>query len=306
MSQGADARYTPNYEYSLGTRRQKNDHVTLSYEEFDTKAHPPVNADTHEFQEGEFIPDGFFNRVGPACFTIPPPIFQWTYEYRRRAQIMLPFLYLGPWGCLADRGRLAELGITLLLAIRDKRLAMASLVSGRRAAEDLQIEGNTVDFADSQELITILPRLINYINSHISSPSSPARSGRTQRKVLLFCETGNGPSAAVAIAYVMVMLNITLPQALQYVSSRRFCIDVDDSASQLLLSFESILNAKRDVERARRANMAQSTAVSNVGRKRDATEFDMVDGDGDAMAVEAGESGEDDRRPLAPFEDRSG
>ncbi|RAK72405.1 dual specificity protein phosphatase family protein [Aspergillus fijiensis CBS 313.89] len=305
-SQGVGARYTPNHEYSLGTRRQKTDQPTVSYEEFDVEAHAPVNAENHAFQAGEFVPDGFFNRVGLLCFTIPPPMFQWSYEMRRQAQPLLPFLYLGPWSCLADRGRLVQEGITLLLAVRDKRLAMASLISGRRAAEALQIEDGTVDFADNQELITMLPRLINHINAHVASFPATEPSGHARKKVLLFCETGNGPSAVVAIAYLMVMLNISLPQALQYVSARRFCIDIDDPASQLLLSFESILDAKRDVEEARRASEAKNTPVRGACRKRDAAEFDMVEDDGYAMGLEAGEAADGNRRPLAPFEDRSG
>ncbi|RAL07183.1 dual specificity protein phosphatase family protein [Aspergillus homomorphus CBS 101889] len=303
MSQGSDARYNPNHEYSLGTRRLKTDYPTVAYEEFNVEAHQPVTAETHAFEEGEFVPHGFFNRVGPLCFTIPPPVFQWSYEMRRQAQALLPFLYLGPWSCLADRGRLAQEGITFLLAVRDKRLAMASLISGKKAAEALQIAEGTVDFADNQELIAILPQLIRHINSHVASSTSTG--GHTLNKVLLFCETGNGPSAVLAIAYLMVMLNASLPQALQYVSARRFCIDMDDSLSQLLLSFESILNAKRDVERARRASEAQNATVRAVARKRDATELDMDDEDVDAMALEAGEEAEG-RRPLAPFQDRSG
>ncbi|OJK04787.1 hypothetical protein ASPACDRAFT_109670 [Aspergillus aculeatus ATCC 16872] len=305
-SQGVSARYIPNHEYSLGTRRQKTDQPMVSYEEFDVEAHAPVNAENHAFQEGEFVPDGFFNRVGPLCFTIPPPMFQWSYEMRRQAQPLLPFLYLGPWGCLADRGRLVQEGITLILAVRDKRLAMASLISGRRAAEALQIEDGTVDFADNQELITMLPQLINHINAHVASFPTTEPSDHARKKVLLFCETGNGPSAVVAIAYLMVMLNISLPQALQYVSARRFCIDIDDPASQLLLSFESILDAKRVVEEARRASEAKNTPVRGGCRKRDAAEFDMVEEDGHAMGLEAGEAADENRRPLAPFEDRSG
>ncbi|PYI21554.1 phosphatases II [Aspergillus violaceofuscus CBS 115571] len=307
-SQGVGARYTPNHEYSLGNRRQKTDQPMVSYEEFDVQARQHVNAENHAFQQGEFVPDGFFNRVGPLCFTIPPPMFQWTYEMRRRAQSLLPCLYLGPWSCLADRGRLVQEGITLLLAVRDKRLAMASLISGRRAAEALQIEEGTVDFADNQDLIAMLPQLINHINAHVASFPATEPSGHARKKVLLFCETGNGPSAVVAIAYLMVMLNISLPQALQYVSSRRFCIDIDESASQLLLSFESILDAKRVVEQARRASETKNTTLKGASsRKRDAAEFDMVEEDGYAMGLEAGEAAADEnRRPLAPFEDRSG
>ncbi|PWY77486.1 dual specificity protein phosphatase 3 [Aspergillus heteromorphus CBS 117.55] len=301
MSQQDNAPHTPTFRYDLGLRQsQLSTYGSMPFEGLQFGQTEGLTPNRHQFQEGEFAPPGFFDKVDPAMFQLPTQNLQWSYEKRRMAQQILPCLYLGPWGCLSDRGWLNREGITLLLCVRDRRLAMASLMSGQKAAADLHIEADSFDTADNQELITVLPRAIRRINDHLFSSAPLGLANATNKKVVVFCETGNGPSALLVVAYLMVMFDINIPQALQIVQSQRFCLDLDDAATQLLTSFEAILNAKRDVEKANQsvANGLPSSSSTTPSRKREMSDTDGA-GDMDMDDMDVAQ-----RRAFAPFKDR--
>ncbi|KAI9038786.1 dual specificity protein phosphatase family protein [Aspergillus affinis] len=308
MSQEPSSHYVRTHEYAAGAARMQRVNfyaIPAADHEFCAQLET-VNSDSQCFPEGEFVPPGFFERVHTEMFTLPPRMNDWKYQMRREAQMILPFLYLGPWACLKDRVWLDREGFTLLLAIRDQRLAHARLVSGEKAATELGIETYAVDTENNQELIMALPRAIRLINDHVSTPANAQSHNSSRRKVLLFCETGNGLSALVLIAYLMVMFNMEFPQALQTVQLQRFCIDLDESLKHIMLSFESILAAKRDVESSRRmasANPGLATLATNDNKKRyleDSSDMeDNMDMDDHAGLFP-------NRRGTAPFQDRSG
>lgn len=266
----------------------------------------PFNATTHRFSEGDFVPLGFFQKVNPQLFNVSGTSQDWKYTMRREAQPILPFLYLGPWACLKNRAWLESDGFSLLLAVRDRRLAQLRLVSGEKAATDLGIQADTVDILDNQELISALPRAVHRINDHLLSHSI-ANPGSPAPKVFIFCETGNGLSAVVVIAYLMVMFNASLAQAIQAVHAQRFCIETDEEARVMLGSFESILAAKGDVEQTRRASRTLSVplgAPRSTSRKRDMDYRHEDESMADAMDVDEGRGQTEPRRFLGPFQDR--
>jgi hypothetical protein len=181
------------------------------------------------------------------------------------------------------------------------------VVSGQKAAAEVGIQTESFDIVDNQDLIARLPQAIRYINDHVSSPAISTTGAPIPRKVLVFCETGNGLSALVMIAYMMVMFNMDLNQALNFLHGQRFCIDLEESVKPLLGAFQEILEAKRDVEAARRAAVANSSLAAptmTLSKKRsfaDQVEDDAMEDHG--MEVEASAVG---RKPLAPFQDRWG
>lgn len=305
MSQQPSAHYVRTHQYVAGAGRvQRTNFYSLAGVELENEPHREfVSADTHCFPEGEFVPPGFFERVHSDMFALPAQMRDWKYHMRREAQMILPFLYLGPWGCLKDRVMLDREGFTLLLAIRDQRLAYARLVSGEKAATELGIETSSVDTVDSQELITALPRVIRLINDHISTPANAQSHNSSRRKVLLFCETGNGHSALVLVAYLMVMFNLKFVQALQIAHLQRFCIDVDEPLKQGLSSFESILAAKRDVESSRRIASANPglTTLATTTKKRGFEDHNDME---DSMDMDGYDSVFPSRQGIAPFQDR--
>ncbi|KAI9923827.1 hypothetical protein ASPWEDRAFT_172017 [Aspergillus wentii DTO 134E9] len=309
MNQQGLSTYVPTYEYTPGAVQP---HISIApppiFDDDNLCNKDPISPASHEFQEGDFVCPGFFERVDLDSFVHRFQAQEWNYEMRREAQAILPFLYLGPLACLRDRIYLAKEGFTLLLAIRNKRSAQARLVSGERAAAELGIEADCVDVDNNQELISAFPRAIRRINDHISSPDMGLSEIPHQKKILVFCESGNERSATVMIAYMMVMLNLDVSNALHVVQQRRFCVSIEEPLRQLLAFFESILVAKRDVEKAKRAAIANSnlaTPPMQISKKRS---FDDRHGD-ETMKDDDMEMDEDgdlaiDRRPMAPFRDR--
>ncbi|KAJ5158287.1 Protein-tyrosine/Dual-specificity phosphatase [Penicillium coprophilum] len=273
--------------------------------------------DTHEFAEGDFVCPGFFNHVDLGGFTRRFNPSQWTYDMRRQAQSVFPFLSLGPSSCLRDTDYIRSQGFTLLLAIRSRHSALARLVSGEKAAAEAGIMADTIDVLDNQELSSAFPRAIRRINDHLAgvdvgTDGMMPNVQKQKRKVLVFCESGNERSAGVVIAYVMVMLNVHSAEATHMIQQRRFCVSIEDNMKCILAAFESILSAKRDVERARQiivrgaATLAPPSAPPLLTKKRsfqDHKDDDIAIGE-DEMDMDADEDPFYDRMPNAPFQDR--
>ncbi|EEA25680.1 hypothetical protein TMatcc_006091 [Talaromyces marneffei ATCC 18224] len=291
VPQGPGELYTPAHDYhtSVPIPRQKMvPPLTLgTYSDDNMILEPPKE---HPFEDGEFVSPGFFDRAHHTWFSHHASTADWTYAKRRDAQQILPFLYLGPASMARDRGFVQNEGITLLLSIRDKRSAIARLLSGVKIAEELGIQADAVDVDSEQELISLYPKIIRAINQHISSGVS-ARPGLPPR-VLVFCESGNGRSASVVIAYIMSMMNLDMASAMWAVHHRRFCIDVGESMQTLLHSYQAILDAKREVAKARRQEASTSSSLAiqppshpggQLTKKRSFIEYD---GDANTSATD--------------------
>ena len=80
-------------------------------------------------------------------------------------------------------------------------------------------------------------------SSSSSSSSCRVPGGRT----LLFCESGNERSAAVAAAYIMQHLGGTTIQAIQLVQGKRFCVCFDDATKWMLTNYEPIWKARSQI-----------------------------------------------------------
>lgn len=302
---------------------------------------PPVlNAngipDLHLFQDAsvDYESSGFSNAdflstVTYGNFITANNMLEWKYEQRRTAQKILPFLYLGPMSAAKDQDFLQKEGITMVLAMRNTQSAHAKLL-GSRAAHELGLEVITIDVAGNQELIAAFPRGIEAINTHLSKMYRIQRAHATNAiaitgghgppmpgKVLIFCETGNERSATMVAAYIMAMYAQDVQTTLQIVQAQRFCVAYDDPLRNLLLTYESILKAKRDIhqatvaqshgnEQGRRVNESHIDGALRTTKpaKRtfdDAQEDDMdVDMDGFQGQMDAARF--EKREGLAPFQ----
>lgn len=261
MADGTSSRYAPTQPYfAIAPARPHLNLPPLSYTNDETSSGSVDLQKIHAFQPGEFASAEFLRSVGSECFDLNIRAPEWTYGMRRKAQMIIPFLYLGPSSATKDLDFLRAEGITLLLAIRSKQSAQARLVGGAKVAAELGIEADSFDVLDQQGLIAILPTIIRRINDHIC-PLGSTQAGSvpylnttgnssTQKKVLVFCESGNERSASVVIAYLMAMINLDLFTAIHAIQSHRFCISIEEQMRHALLSFQSILQAKRDVAKA--------------------------------------------------------
>lgn len=199
----------------------------------------------------------------------------WNYSERRNAQPILDFLYLGPSNVARDRDWLRANGITMLLAVRDMRMAHARLMFVDAVAQELGIQAEHIDTDGNAGMIQALPEAVRKINNHLlqvyhsqavlvpaagqtTTPAAAAaeEEGKTmfinkqefkRGKVLVFCETGNDRSPVVVIAYMMAVLGMSMIQACQFIHYRRFCVSLNEDVKYLLLTYEGILDARRTV-----------------------------------------------------------
>jgi serine/threonine/tyrosine-interacting protein len=250
---------------------------------------------------------------------------KWKYERRREAQLILPFLYLGPSSVAKDKEFLTKEGITMLLVIRDMKSALVRLLNADKIAQELKIESAAVDVAGPQALIAAFPVAIKHINDHLLSVFRRQALNDTDQsqgnitinpesfqrgKVLVFCESGNERSACVVAAYVMAMYGMDLVHAVQFVQSQRFCVALGDDMKGLLWSFQDILQAQRDVGKANHQHLERPMAVDNpviqtgnFGKRHIEDTFDE-----DTDMEDAGEMDEDrfeGRAKFVPFVDSS-
>ena len=272
---------------------------------------------------------GFLKTVTYDNFLIAGSFTEWRYEERRKAQNVLPFMYLGPISVARDVNFLRSQGITMVLAVRNTTSAQAKLL-GSKAAAELGIEGRTVDVAGNQELIAAFPRGIDIINAHLSTMyeiqqsteaqgmSASSRASSAPGKVLVYCESGNERSASLVAAYIMAMYSIPVAKAIQIVQNQRFCVAFDDASKVLLQTYGAILQAKRDVLQAGigppnhsmsvgtdQSRIQQARSVENKPaskRTLDETYEDDIDMDGDPGYTD--DDRFEGRGGNAPFQDR--
>ncbi|EEQ34252.1 hypothetical protein McanMca71_005041 [Microsporum canis] len=231
-------------------------------------------------------------------------LLDWSYEQRRTAQDILPFLYLGPATITRDKDFLVKEGITLLLAIRDRNRVQALTVNGEKSAAILGIDSDFLEVSNTQELISEIPNVIRRINSHLCPCAAHQPSGGKARKVLVFCDTGNEKSACVVAAYIMAMLQTRATAAASHVQVRRLCTNIG-STFDILKSFETILDAQRVIARNTVDHQSQSGGLESnhqVSRKRS---FQVAQksqlADGEAMDIDLSqEIGDYPSRPSHP------
>lgn len=279
---------------------------------------------TFDFESSGFANAEFLKTVTYGNLLNHNSVFEWKYEQRRTAQQILPFLFLGPMSAAKDRSFLQSQGITMVLAVRNTMSAQAQLL-GSKAAQELGIVVKSIDVAGNQELIAAFPKGIEAINEHLSqmyrlqqtramhaTAITGGHTPTTSGKVLVFCESGNERSASLVTAYIMAMYSTDLVKAIQIVQAQRFAVAFNDSLRDLLLTYSTILQAKRDVVRAHvpaaipylgvataTGNNAERT--TNPGRSTKRTLHDANDDDTD-MDIDGGHMQMDDGR----FEKRDG
>lgn len=175
----------------------------------------------------------------------------WTYESRREAQMILPWLWLGPLSIARDRDFLKRNGFTMVLAVRPSANSMNGALN---AGRDVCLEVATIEALHPRELIGQFRRATWMINQHLAKvrQHTAATTGNPEMgRVLLFCESGNEKSAAVAAAYLMEMLEgFDHIHAMQVCQSQRFCVNFDDNLKGMLATYWDILQATRAVASA--------------------------------------------------------
>jgi serine/threonine/tyrosine-interacting protein len=191
-------------------------------------------------------------------------LLEWSYERRRQAQMILPWLYLGPMLAAKDRSFLAQEGITMVLAVRAQENSMTGAI---KVAHEACAQVATIEAPTFHELIGRFAETTHMINLHITRfrQHSLETTGKvTLPKVLVFCESGNEKSAAVVAAYLMETLaDFDHVKSMQVCQAQRFCVNFDDTLKNILQSYWDILRAQRFVAVSTAAAVPSSVAFCN-------------------------------------------
>ncbi|KAF2629007.1 phosphatases II [Macroventuria anomochaeta] len=190
-------------------------------------------------------------------------LIDWAYERRRQAQMILPWLFLGPMVASKDKDFFARDGITMVLAIRSRDGSMSGAL---QAARDAGLTVATIEAPAYHDLIRRFGDTTRIINEHVAGVRQHAleKTGQpTLGKVLVFCESGNEKSAAVVAAYLMEILdNFDYIKAMQVCQAQRFCVNFDDTIKNILRSYWDVLQAARSVS----SFNAQQYQVNNFAK----------------------------------------
>lgn len=175
-------------------------------------------------------------------------LIEWAYERRRQAQMILPWLFLGPMVASRDKAFFAREGITMVFSIRSRNGSMSGAL---QAAREAGLAVATTEAQSYHELIKRLGDASRIINEHVATirQASIQQTGQpVLGKVLVFCESGNEKSAAVVAAYLMETLdNFDYIKAMQVCQAQRFCVNFDDTIKNMLRAYWDILQAARSV-----------------------------------------------------------
>ncbi|KAF4302459.1 putative fmi2 protein [Botryosphaeria dothidea] len=210
----------------------------------------------------------FLARVNGGELTTQNAGLEWTYEKRRDAQMVTPYLFLGPHSAAKNRDFLNKSNITMLLAVKQAGMPVNAAA---RIANEMGIAFHTVDIRTPQDLIASFPSASDLINAHLAEVNTRIQAGECDLqhgKVLVFCESGNEKSAAVVVAWIMEMLHQDFLRAMQFVQGQRFCVNFDDHLKTVLQSYGDILSARRLVALDAASRTSQYSNVPQSSSKR--------------------------------------
>lgn len=208
----------------------------------------------------------FLKKVTYTNFNSPSNVLDWNHEQRWTAQAVLPFLYLGPTSLVRDGSFLQRHGIKMILRIRTVFISNSKSLD--KTAANLKIGIHTVDVGGVQDLIASFPQGIEMINAYMSTlhddnQQSMAISGSSVTsppgKVLVCCETGNECSPCMVAAYLMAVYAMDFGKAIQIVQAQRFSATFGEESRNILQTYHTILEAKRNVTQSDAINITQAS-----------------------------------------------
>lgn len=194
----------------------------------------------------------FFARICPEISALANS--NWSYDHRRFIQRILDYLYVGPNPALRDVDALERAGITMVISVRDSRMAAFSQKGLDHAAEKLGLEVMRLDVDNISHLINSFPKAIRAINKHVLAVSNAATDSDKYGKVLVTCETGNERCAALAVGYIMAVFGAPLTPTMHFVSVQRFCVAFTEETKRQLKNWEDIVRARAEVAHAESSN----------------------------------------------------
>ena len=236
--------------------------------------------------------------------------YQWSFDMRRKAQAITPFIYLGPSTSLKDTAFLDSTGITFLLAVRSGKAARShpNYLNPSTSPAAIDRQTATFDVDSSYDFIINVKSVIKSVIDHLQAGTEKSfiSMKSVKAKILVCCETGNDRSAAFVAALLMVIYGCSAHEAEQVIYAQRVSVSVEEEMRRMLLTLEGILAAERQVITSKLGDQEQSFSSNNAhtisSKKRGHEDYDMDDdeemGESDKLQM-----GEETRAGIAPFAD---
>ncbi|ETN37771.1 uncharacterized protein HMPREF1541_07394 [Cyphellophora europaea CBS 101466] len=234
-------------------------------------------------------------------------MLSWDFDKRRTAQPILPFLYLGASATARDATFLSATGITFLLAVRSSYAVAARPKYLDPATYPTTGNRNTATFdVDTPfDFITkvkpAIKSVVDYLEANTTKPLISAND--INAKILVYCESGNDRSAAFVVAFLMVVYCLDAATAVQLVQSQRYCIYIEDGFKRMLMDFDQILQAERQVVSAHMQAGQGSSPYQQSNQAPTTTKRAFAAYSGDGEMGGCVDSVEDSRLGMAPFAD---
>ncbi|KAL2885267.1 Serine/threonine/tyrosine-interacting protein [Ceratocystis lukuohia] len=222
---------------------------------------------------------------------------EWRWNMRHEAQPITDSLLVGPSLVARSKDFLVDAGITMAITVIDPRL-IPWQATMRKTVMDAGIEMHVIPAESATEILHSLGDTINMINQHLVSVfcqrvraagfsvddvvrdaaaayssgdpkeicAMDAQLATLRGKVLLTCESGNSRSVTVAVAYLMAITGEQMHVVVQFVCTQRFCSIFEEEHKRVLLTWNDILTAKLEVNKAhRRAAVGQTQMALIAG-----------------------------------------
>ena len=151
--------------------------------------------------------------------------------------------------------------------------AAAHLIDWNYLAPVMRLEGLADDSAAEEYHSLVLQHQEQYpqamgggeSQAPLEGGEEGGRGGALPRPgaTLVFCESGNEKSAAVAVSYVMQHFEANMVHAVQLVQGWRVSVSFDDNCKQALAAWESIYKSRRDVHNAQTVQASSSFPSSS-------------------------------------------
>ncbi|KAF2401643.1 hypothetical protein EJ06DRAFT_528808 [Trichodelitschia bisporula] len=212
----------------------------------------------------------FLNGTGFAK-VLREPMIDWEYQCRHEAQQILSFLWIGPKSAARDRYFLTDNNITLMIGI-----AISHSMTERMqktvvaAANSVGAAYHLLQLGHQRDCIRIFAHCMMTINAYVRR----AHDQGAECNVLVYCDTGNDLAPTVIAAYLMeIVEGVKMNDAILMTQRRRFSSAFSDDAKQVLLTYEGIIKAQREMGHQPGCQMLSDTEMADK-RKRSNTVTD--------------------------------
>ena len=230
----------------------------------------------------------------------------WKYEFRHKAQAILPYLHLGPAAVARDVVYITQNNISMVIAVRSAQSARThpKLLDPSRFSSCANLQTATFDVDSPFHVIQGIQPMIKTMTDHLDAHTTirPLTSLEdVGGRILVICESGNDRSPVLVAAYLMLLYGIAWHESLNLIHAYRFSVSLSGNMNHMLKTLDGMFRAEADTAVFNTiANRHQAKEEGGEGRRVSKRTIDDTCDSDETMTDEQ----EVSTRPgIAPFAD---